>query len=378
MQQFDAAFGGENFTESSKLRSMAMHLQKSARQWWASLRVQGEAPKTWAKCREAILKQFLYEEARNEVLTTWRSLKLNKNEPVQKYVDRFWDANLKAMVYQNIDFSEQKQQYCAGLPQEIRDYVQAQRPKTIAAMIHHTRVAVNIAWKNLGDQGHPPPREPKSNVNKSTPKFQSSRKAKGGPSPYKGQNKLSPEEMDKYKKEGKCFKCGKTGHLYRACPLRNAKKTPPQVSSTFSLNETPEANKLCHVWGKIRDQNVFILMDPGSTHNLISQELAAKLGIKTEEMESPEDADGAFKGQRASVTPLIGKLRIHIQNYVDYEDFYVSPLAHQDVILGTPWFFRKSASLSYPSRKVVFTHKDRAMDIQTNVKGQTYKTYNRD
>ena len=104
-----------------------MHLQKSARQWWASLRVQGKAPKTWAKCREAILKQFLYEEARNEVLTTWRSLKLMKNESVQKYVDRFWDANLKAMVYQKIDFAEQKQQHCDGLPDEIREYVKIGR-----------------------------------------------------------------------------------------------------------------------------------------------------------------------------------------------------------------------------------------------------------
>ncbi|MCO5546841.1 hypothetical protein L7F22_000278 [Adiantum nelumboides] len=125
IQQFDAAFGGENFTESSKLRSMAMHLQKSARQWWASLKVQGKAPTSWAECREAILKQFLQAEAKDEVLTTWRSLKMNKNEPIQKYVERFWDANLKAMVYKRIDFAKQRQQYCARLTDEIREYVQA-------------------------------------------------------------------------------------------------------------------------------------------------------------------------------------------------------------------------------------------------------------
>ncbi|MCO5563560.1 hypothetical protein L7F22_017205 [Adiantum nelumboides] len=46
IQQFDAAFGDEGFTESSKLHHVAMHFQKSARQWWASLRVNGEAPRT--------------------------------------------------------------------------------------------------------------------------------------------------------------------------------------------------------------------------------------------------------------------------------------------------------------------------------------------
>ena len=73
---------------------------------------------------------------------------MNKNKPIQKYVEHFWDVNLKAMVYKRINFDEQKQQYCAGLMDEIREYVQVQRPKTIAALIHHTRVAAKIGWKN--------------------------------------------------------------------------------------------------------------------------------------------------------------------------------------------------------------------------------------
>lgn len=155
---------------------MAMHLQKSARrhQSWASLRVQGKAPKTWAECRTAILKQFLQEEARDEVLTTWRSLKLFKNEPIQWYVESFWDANLKAMVYTNIDFVEQRQQYYAGLSDEMREYVQAQQPKTITPMIHHTREVAKVAWKNQGQ----PPKENKPNVNTSNVPSSSNVKAK--------------------------------------------------------------------------------------------------------------------------------------------------------------------------------------------------------
>ncbi|MCO5570381.1 hypothetical protein L7F22_024101 [Adiantum nelumboides] len=52
-------------------------------------------------------------------------------------------------------------------------------------------------------------------------------------------------------------------------------------------------------------------------------------------------ADGAFIGQDASVTPLIGKIRLHIQGYVEKEDFFISPLKHEDVILGAPWFDRR-------------------------------------
>ena len=76
-----------------------------------------------------------------------------------------------------------------------------------------------------------------------------------------------------------------------------------------------------------------------------------------EELGPPLDAFRAFKGQQALVTPLIGKLRVHIQGYVDQEEFFVSPLVHQDVILGAPWFHRMAAHLVYhPDRVITFHH----------------------
>ena len=81
-----------------------------------------------------------------------------------------------------------------------------------------------------------------------------------------------------------------------------------------------------------------MLSDPSSTHNFISIELAHRLGINAKDMGPPLQALGAFEGQQVPVTPLIGKLRFHIQNYSNSEDFFISPLVHQDVILGMLWF----------------------------------------
>ncbi|MCO5582044.1 hypothetical protein L7F22_035935 [Adiantum nelumboides] len=147
IQQFDAAFGDEGFTESSKLRHVAMHFQKSARQWWASLRANGEAPKTWKALRASLMKQFLASDAKDKVLTKWRSLKLSPYESIHKYVDRFWDLHLKATVYKKIDFEEQKQQFCAGLPKDMNEYVNSQRPKSISAVIHHTMIVARINFQ---------------------------------------------------------------------------------------------------------------------------------------------------------------------------------------------------------------------------------------
>lgn len=47
---------------------------------------------------------------------------------------------------------------------------------------------------------------------------------------FKGSNKLSPKELERYKKENRCFKCRETWHSYCACPIRATKKDTPQVT----------------------------------------------------------------------------------------------------------------------------------------------------
>ena len=164
---------------------------------------------------------------------------------------------------------------------------------------------------------------------------------------YKGQNKLYPKELvDRYRKERRCFKCGEQGHNYQQCPSKNGKKDAPEATNILSSKDVDgEASQLCYVWGKVRDQSALILLDPGSTHIFISIDLAQRLGSSTNEMGPALDAREAFKGQEVPVTPLIGKLCIHMQAYMDSEEFYVSPLLHQDVILGAPWFHRMYARL---------------------------------
>ena len=178
------------------------------------------------------------------------------------------------MVYKRINFDEQKQKYCVGLTDEIREYVQAQIPKTIAALIHHTHVAAKIGWKNQGQ----PSKEGKPNANYPTLPIPHSTKfkSKGTHATYKGQNKLSTEEMEKYKKEGKCFRCDKTGHTYKMCPLRKEQKKTPKVSFISFESKDSNVQALYHIWGKIKNQNALILMDPILTHNMISSELACR------------------------------------------------------------------------------------------------------
>ncbi|MCO5612470.1 hypothetical protein L7F22_066737 [Adiantum nelumboides] len=132
-----------------------------------------------------------------------------------------------------------------------------------------------------------------------------------------------------------------------------------------------KGSPLFYAWGNVRKHDAFILFDPGSTHNFISLEFATKLGVQDFEMGDAMKADGAFIGQDVSVTPLTRKLRLHIQEYVDKEDFFISPLKHEDVILGAPWFDRLAASIKFPERKISFKFRKKDMYINAQELGST-------
>ncbi|MCO5558213.1 hypothetical protein L7F22_011792 [Adiantum nelumboides] len=145
---------------------------------------------------------------------------------------------------------------------------------------------------------------------------------------YKGKNRLTPEELERYRRDNRCFKCGEQGHAYRACPQRNARNEQPRASIIEAPKEDAhcKGSPLSYAWGKVREHDAFILFDPGSTHNFISHELAAKLSIQEFEMGDAMKADGAFIGQDASVTPLIGKEK---NMYIDaQESGNTIPLVH--------------------------------------------------
>ena len=55
------------------------------------------------------MKQFLTDGVKDDILTAWRGLKLEAGEPIKKYIDKFWELHLKACVFEDIGFQEQKQ-----------------------------------------------------------------------------------------------------------------------------------------------------------------------------------------------------------------------------------------------------------------------------
>ncbi|MCO5594355.1 hypothetical protein L7F22_048385 [Adiantum nelumboides] len=105
-----------------------------------------------------------------------------------------------------------------------------------------------------------------------------------------------------------------------------------------------------------------------------TDKLATKLGVQDFEMGDAMKADGAFINQE--VSPLIGKLRLQIQGYVDKEDFFISALKHEDVILGAPWFDRLATSIKFLERKISFKFREKDMYINAQESGSSIPLVN--
>ena len=107
IQQFNASSRGE-VIETSKLCNVVMHLTKLAHHQWSTLCAQNQASRMWKVYRITIMKQFLDDDAEDDVLTSWHSLTLKENESLQSYIEKFWDICLKVIMYKNISFLENK------------------------------------------------------------------------------------------------------------------------------------------------------------------------------------------------------------------------------------------------------------------------------
>ena len=135
---------------------------------------------------------------------------------------------------------------------------------------------------------------------------------------------------------------------------------------------TDAASELCRAWGKVRDQTALIFIDSGAQANFISPELATQLGIRSEEMGAIHEASLAAPRHSIAVTPIIGKLRLHVPGYVDSEDFYIMPLEGCDVLLGMPWCHKVRAMVDTFNRKIAL---GRTLYWMSNSKGSLFPFY---
>ena len=100
--------------------------------------------------------------------------------------------HLKACVFEEIGFQAQKHQYCAGLLEDMKASVNAQKPTTILGVIYHSMLAYKIFYTS--PKAVAKSSEKQEKIMEKGPngkKTNNAKKKDKGKGTYKGFNKIS-------------------------------------------------------------------------------------------------------------------------------------------------------------------------------------------
>ena len=178
--------------------------------------------------------------------------------------------------------------------------------------------------------------------------------------------RLSEKELQQKRELGLCFRCDEKWSINHRCQGRGlsvllteeeeevtkvgefsvAEISPGETNTTYpNLNLTPEVS-LSSVMGLtspktmrlaeiMNERTVVVMVDPGATHNFVSEVTIEKLGLHPIESRSFGVTLGT--GETVQGEGVCTGVVLELQGIKIVEDFLILPLGSSDVILGIQW-----------------------------------------
>jgi Ty3 transposon capsid-like protein/Zinc knuckle len=207
--------------EADRIQFAATFLKDQAALWWRSyyqtIDWQDAAP-NWNAFLVALRQQFV--PVNTSISAYDRLQRLSQKASVNAYNHEFRAIMLELP---DMDQATRMNYYLRGLKDNLRPFVAMQQPANLAAAetIAERVDAVTFKPTTRGTGFRPSPnyRSPGGTV----------------PMELDAISKLTPNERDRLRREGGCFRCRKKGHLARDCTLANRTH-----SSINAIEEFPE------------------------------------------------------------------------------------------------------------------------------------------
>ncbi|XP_028191387.1 uncharacterized protein LOC114377177 [Glycine soja] len=293
--------------------------------------------------------------------------------------------------------------FISGLSPDIRREVQVLQPLTMAQAAGLTRMQEE---KLMDARPLPRPRQPY--ISTATPPRTSIPTLSSPPPnplpllptpprPPSTIKRLTPEEMASRRERGLCFTCEEKYHRGHKCASRvflllvegddptaaninpiDPTTDPPDpdpahyipdthdpIPAQISLNSlaghiAPETLRLV---GTISGQQVLILIDGGSTHNFIQEQLVSKLGLHCRQTTPLRVMVG--NGQHLECQQLCTEIPVEIQTTSFTVDLYVLPISGANIVLGVQWLQSLGPILTdYNTLCMQFFHQGRLVELK--------------
>ncbi|XP_028222321.1 uncharacterized protein LOC114403496 [Glycine soja] len=205
--------------------------------------------------------------------------------------------------------------------------------------------------------------------------------------------RLTPEELASRRERGLCFSCDEKFHKGHRCaprvhlliadeddPLEHVGSNidpPSPIDPTSGPSEIPEtpahislnslaghlAPETLRLVGHISGIPVLVLIDSGSTHNFIQEQLVTQLGLPQRPTTPLKVLVG--NGQHLQCHTTCDSTTIDIQHHSFTVNLYVLPIAGANVILGVQWLQSLGPILTdYTKLSMQFFHDNRIVELQ--------------
>eukprot|EP00253_Pinus_taeda_P023872 PITA_23872 len=386
ISEMEKYFECKEISEDRRVKFAATKLKGHATLWWDSVqnerkRLNKPPIKTWARMVAKLKGRFLprdYQIALHRQVQNLRQRGLT----VKEYTEEFYRVNLRAGYTE--DTTERTDRYVNGLRMEILDEISIFSP-------NNTEEAYQSAVKA----------EEKLNRRQNARRGRGSNRGRGQ-SYGRGQTSSNNEEASSSKTSGttekgdgtrggrsfqcgrgtgrgrgtryQCYRCHKWGHRSFECPETDSigqrgaymaqpeeAAAPPQEAE--NAPETGEALVLHKVLVKPVDDSIEqtqrkalfrtvcksqgkcckMIIDSGSTDNLVSVEMVEKLGLKRLKHPTPYRVSWLQKGHQLLVDEQ-SEVEFQIGRYKDKIVCDIMPMDVCHILLGRPWQYDRKVT----------------------------------
>ena len=392
-------------------------LQGDAYSWWETIPQSTVQPPvlTWEDFRREFNDKYAPAMYRREKRREFVVLEQGKMT-VAEYGLKFTQLSVYALNL--ISTEEDKcQKFMEGLnfeirnkltPSDMENFSRLMAAAVWAEKLVKERKAYSASQRELGNKSGKRKEHPSSTSrDRSQSKYSGNKKGGTSSSSHTGQKSSSTQKPqcptcqrfhtgECHRATGACFKCGKTGHMIRDCPMwqntGGARSEPTvqghreQAPSTgrgrgqtstastapgrarqeagpssggqarifaFTRQEAEAAPDVIRGNISLFDFQVYALIDPGATHSFIASTTASKLSV-TPEVLGRDLTVSTPLGDCIVVQTVYKDCPLRINKVEFPADLIVFPMLELDVILGMDWLARHRAIVNCYTREVIF------------------------
>ena len=354
-------FFPSKYTDADKIKVTVIFLKDKARVWFDTLKRdrenRGLGPiTTWSTFKDLFFHQFLPGNYGEDMRQKLYDLKQGSLSVTQFKLE--FDEHI--VYFPNWGESDRIEFFVRNLRDSIRFKVSAHSPQTLDeayGLAMNFEREVNSRMERKKGQLGKRPLEFKHPVNRSSKFAKRSKPSQFSRFNQGNQNsRLSKEEQEEHVKKGLCFKCHKPGHRSFECPTvkrkiaaievehedgdesdeEPSKDEVPSISTAVMNMEVEQEPTVLQIKGFLNSTfSSMILIDSGSTHNMMSVSFAHKIGlplipIKPCSVWLPNN-------QPSFITHRVLRVPVSIQGVNTEADFEVWDGARYEVILGMAW-----------------------------------------